>query len=1186
MNNGVLVTAAPHPFRIERHVLWMPEGLTIEEMLHIVQPDPMLILHAVAFIKGEVIPREFWPRMRPKEGVHIEFRVVPGGGGGGKSPLRIILTIAVFAAAFFIGPALGGVIFQNLPLIGGLPLGLPFGVASALSGAIGSAIISIAGRLLINAIAPIRPPKIDTLSGTTARDSPTLFIEGARNTARPFSPVPVVLGRHRMAPPFGAAPFTEIVGDKQFLRLLFVWGIGPLKIDIASLRIGQTPLTNFAGVETEHREGRPGDAPLTLYSDQVNQQNLSILLKQPVGFVKRTSNPNADELSIDLTFIRGLVEFDDRGKKVERSVAVEIEFRKVGDVTWLTPVFTVKTVPNSFVSGKTVTFTQKKAAAIRHGFRWAVATRGQYEIRVRRTTSDTTSSQIFDEVTWSALRAITDEDPIVSAVPVAKTALRIKATDQLNRIVDEFNGVVTTLGLDWNGATWVPDQEIQNPASLYRQVLQGNGIVEALPDTRLDLPTIQFWHDFNDTRGFKFNMVRDFTSSVWDALADVASAGRAAPSQVDGKWSVVIEQVQALPVSHITPRNSFDFRAEKSFIDPPDGWRIRFPNENEDFRQDERRVFRDGFSSSNAKKFEGLELPGVTDPDQIQRLGRFRIAQGLLTPERWTFQQDMEYLTYLRGDRVSITHDVLLVGLSSGRIKAVTVDGSNDVTDLTLDEPVTMQAGNSYGIVIRTIAGGEVTAQIVTNPGEQTLVVLTTPISNTGGQPTVAVDEIFGFGLLGQETDDASIIAIQPGTEFRASVVAVPYRPAMFDADTETLPPFDTNLTPLAVIPEPTVRSVVSDESVLVRGPGESLRTRIAVEFDPLDDPRLAEPSVEVQGRPTSTGEPFSSMELDLVTSNRVIISGVNDGDTLDLRLRFIIGGRLLPGPFANISAHTVVGKSTNPSGLIGLTISVFGGQVFLRWDESPELDVLFGGEVRFRHSALFTGATWPSSSSIGTTARARNLTAVLPLKPGTYLARVFDVSGNPSDAIASITTKQASVLEFANVDSLSEHTTFIGIKTGVVVDAGILKLVGTGLFDDIPDFDLVPDLDSLGGIVSTGTYDFAAGFDLVTVKRVRLTTRVSMVSINVLDLIDDRTDPMDDWEDFDGTTQAETNVVVFVRHTDDDPGGSPTFSAFERLDSAEFEARGFDFRAILTTKDPAFNVHVDTLGVDVEEVI
>ena len=115
------------------------------------------------------------------------------------------------------------------------------------------------------------------------------------------------------------------------------------------------------------------------------------------------------------------------------------------------------------------------------------------------------------------------------------------------------------------------------------------------------------------------------------------------------------------------------------------------------------------------------------------------------------------------------------------------------------------------------------------------------------------------------------------------------------------------------------------------------------------------------------------------------------------------------------------------------------------------------------------------------------------------------------------------------------------------------------------------------------GTYDFLAGFDLTTVKQVRLTTRITMASTNVDDLIDSRTTNIDTWESFDGGDQAVTDVRVEVRHTDDDPGGSPTWTAWERLDSAEFEARGFDFRAILTSGDPTFNVLVTDLGIGAE---
>ena len=96
-------------------------------------------------------------------------------------------------------------------------------------------------------------------------------------------------------------------------------------------------------------------------------------------------------------------------------------------------------------------------------------------------------------------------------------------------------------------------------------------------------------------------------------------------------------------------------------------------------------------------------MPGITNPDQVERMGRYRMAQGMQQPERFTFRQDMEFLTYQRGDRVKITHDVLLLGLASGRVKSVITDGSNNVTAITLDEKVEINSAEDYGISIRTL---------------------------------------------------------------------------------------------------------------------------------------------------------------------------------------------------------------------------------------------------------------------------------------------------------------------------------------------------------------------------------------------------------------------------------------------------------------------------------------------------
>lgn len=1153
----VQFTVAPHPLRVERDVRFCPEGQTIREMIEGAGVDPALRAYAVVFIGGQVVPEEWWGRVRPRAGAHVELRVVPTGGGGGKNPLRIILTLVVVAASAFLGPALGASIFgvsASTAVIG-----------SVTAGAIGKALIGLAGFVLTSVLIPSRPPKLPSLSGQANTDSPTLFIQGARNDVRPFAPVPAVLGRHRMSPPYAAQPYTEVVGDNQYVRLLFVWGAAPLGIDVSSFRIGETPLSSFEGVQIQHSSD---GSPLSLFSNNIQQEDLSIFLEQATSWETRTTERDADEISVDVTFPNGLVHFNDEGARSTRTATMEIEYRRVGTGTWLKPVYSATTVPPQWIVSDVISMTHNRTAAVRHGFRWPVSPRGQYEVRVRRVSADTTSSLIVDKFYWTALRTIINEDPVQSPVPLEKTAIRIKATDQLNGVVNTFSGIVTSIGPVWNGSTWT-NAQTRNPAGLARLVLQGPMNADPVPDSRLDLPSFQAFHVFCANQGFQFNMVRDFASTVWETLVDVCAAGRGMPTIVDGKWSIIIDQPQSVPVSHITPRNSFDFMIEKPFVTPPHAWRIRFPNELQDYRQDERRVYFDGYSEGTATRFESIELPGITHPDQVQRHGRYRARSALQQQERWSFSQDMEFLVYRRGDRVTVTHDVLLVGLASGRIKDFVVNGSNDITVLVFDEPVDMNSSESYGVVLRTIAGGIIFRQVNAIDGEGiTAVALLTAIPAIGGEPAVARGELFSFGLHGLERDDAQVVSIQPDADFRARVTCVPYRSVIYDVDAEEIPEFDSKLTPLVPVPTPKIRGVVTNETVLTLGPGESLQTRIAVDFDPIDDNRLDAPQLRVQGRPSGTNGPFYNMAVDETSESRVIVRGVQDGQTWDLRLRFEIAGRI-PGAWAYTYNNLVVGKSTPPDKLQNLTISTFGGQAFLRWDPPTTLDVEFGGYVLFRHSPAFTGATWGSSTSIGRAARARTLLATLPLKPGTYLARVVDSVGRYSTEVTSVTTKQASVHTFASVASIAEHSTFPGTKTDVIVDGLVLQI------DD----------DGSGMVLPSGRYDFTNTLDLTTVSRVRVTSHVEASVANVADTIDSRTDPIDLWDDFDGLNSGAGDVLVYVRHTDDDPGGTPEWSAWELLDSMELEARAFQFYAELISNDPAFNVLVTELGVEVEEL-
>jgi len=985
-DKSVRLVAAPNPFTTERVDLCLPAGLTLAEMIARVQPDPELIAHAHVYIDDWSIPRDRWHVVRPRPGRTVTVRVVPqGGGGGGKNPLRTVLSIAVIAASFAFGGPLGAAL--GISETAGASLGL---AAGALQAAVGGAIITAVGTLLVNAIAPPPRPKLGQISGAPTRDSPTLFITGSRNRANPFGVVPRPLGKHRMVPPLGALPYTEIVGEDQYLRMLFVWGYGPL--DITDLRIGETPLTSFSDVETETVQGFPNDPALTLFPNDVFEDTLSITLTQAAGWQVRTTQPNADEISVDMTFPQGLVQFDNQGNKVDRTVSISVESSPAGANTW--------------TSQGTITVTARRTSAIRRGLRWKV-TRGQYDVRLKRTTADASSSQIFDASVWTALRTIACEDPIKMS-SLAKTALRIKATDQLSGVIDTFNGIVHSILPDWDSTTqtWVT-RATSNPASLYREVLQGVANARPLPDSRLDLANLEDWHEKCAAAGREFNMVIDFASSVRETLGDIAAAGRAAPTVRDGKWGVVIDEKQTVPVQHFTPRNSWGFSARKLFVDLPHGFRVRFANRDQDWRQDERIVYDDGYDATNATRFEGLELPGITDPAQVWQDARFHIAVARLRPETYSFFADIEHIVCTRGDLIRVTHDVPLWGIASARVKQVLDDGTN-ATAVVLDERVIMEVGKSYSVRFRKSDGSTLLEAVDTAPGETDTLTFTNPIPLSMAP---AVDDLAMFGEAGSESVELIVKGIEPGPDLTARIVCVDAAPAVHQADAGPIPPFQSQITPPPGIATPAITDIRSDGTVLLREPDGSFQSRILVTILRPSALRDDVAAVEARFRVSGSAGAWIFIPPQPADAGEVSITPVEDGETYDFALRYvtIAGDR---GAWGATQTHSVAGKTAAPADVTGFSASQNGDVVNFRWNQVPDLD-LEGYEIRFGP----VGGTFADATPLTEVTRGTAITnAQVP--PGTWTFHIvaIDTSGNrslnPTTATATIAATFDIILE------------------------------------------------------------------------------------------------------------------------------------------------------------------------------
>jgi hypothetical protein len=272
-----------------------------------------------------------------------------------------------------------------------------------------------------------------------------------------------------------------------------------------------------------------------------------------------------------------------------------------------------------------------------------------------------------------------------------------------------------------------------------------------------------------------------------------------------------------------------------------------------------------------------------------------------------------------------------------------------------------------------------------------------------------------------------------------------------------------------------------------------------------------------------------------------------------------------------------------------GLRLQAISSLAVLGWTAITDLDVVIGGSIEVRHSPLTSGATWENSTSIADRLSGRETMALVPLKTGTYLVKAVDSSGTLSAAAAAVSTDAATVITYTDATTpIQEDPTFPGTKTNCGVNGSVLELTGSTLWDDIAvNIDSVTDLlDGLGGQATAGTYVFNTTVDLTTVKRVQLRSHVKITLVTAGDLIDTRTQSIDDWLDVDGSTGARGDVIVYARTTPDNPGGAPVWSAWFRCDVAEVSARGIQFKAEMSVEDKSFNIQINELRATVKEVL
>lgn len=994
----------PHPFRMEHVPALAPAGSTIAQAVAATGLPPMLGGFIRVWVGDWEVPRELWATARPKPGIVVFIRVFPHKGGGGKNPLATVLSLAVM----FVAPTFGPMIGEAMGLS---TTALFAGSSMSMASLVGGMVFSLVANMAISALVGTPTPAQEANNFNSGQaTAPTYAITGTSNRFAPYASIPRVLGKRRIYPLMAARPYTESQGNDRYVRLLLLAGYGPLSI--SDIRIGETPISAFAGVEVEVNEGGPpgwgGNDPITLYTQAIREDQLSVSLTSALGWQLRQTRELTAEISLDISFPSGLIHYDMQGVRYPGGVNIEVQYRKVGDVTWLTPTWLNNTDPGMEVNGTMYVLETTQSSVLR-SVRWYTGVAATYEVQVRRTTGDG-GDHTVDTTVWSALRSIQTQTPIRQP-QVCTIAIRIKASEQLNGIPDTINCIAEAWHPVWSGSAW-SWQKTRNPAWCALDLLRRRGADTLIADSRIDLAGYLAFAaacDATPPNGaapyWSYDGVLD-GGSIWGAVKDVLAHGRATRTMKDGKHSVVMDASQTVPVQHISPRNSWNYSGAKKFLDLPHALHVKFINAERGYVEDICTVYADAYTEATATRFETVEYYGCTRSDQAWRIGRYLHAVGALRPEDHTIYLDIESLRCTLGDLVRFSHDVILVGLISGRLLGTTSSGGY-TTALAIDSPVEMAAGKTYAVRCRKSDGTSVLMGVNTAFGEQTTLTLASPIVDALAP---AAGDLFQFGESGLESMPAIVKRIERGPDLTAKLTLVDAAPGVWTADSGSIPAFSSWITsgvsPRNQAPDAPVIVLRSDATCILRLGDGTLQDRIGVTIAAPAAGGVTVASFDLRWRETGA-QAWSGIQPVPDAGTTGWIAPVVMGQAYDVQVRAIsIYG--VPGDWTQAPPHTVIGKSAPPSAMPWATLS---GDV-LRWGETGELD-LAGAVWRWQPGS---NTSWGDAIALhdGLVQSPYTLTN-RPIGQVTFLGKWLDVVGNESDAAVSIVTDYGDLL-LANV--------------------------------------------------------------------------------------------------------------------------------------------------------------------------
>lgn len=630
-------------------------------------------LPTVLEINGEPLLRRHWSRKKIAANDNVRFVSYPLGGRGSAGK-QILGLVALVAVAAFAGP-LGGA------LAGGLGL---TGTTATIVGGLATAAIGLGGALLVNALTAPKPGGTNSPTATTDQ---IYSIQAQGNVAKLGQPLPVWYGRLKNYPDLAATPWSEFVGNDQYLNILLSVSMGSMEYE--QLLISDTPFWNptdgvsaaFSSATVEFYE--PGDQ-VTLFPINVSQSDEVSGQQLPHGtgitgahgttpgdwlgpFVASPAGETSYQLAVDYAFPSGCFQVDDQGNTTPLSVSLRIERQAVNDAGSPTGDWEI-------AYEGTKTFSSR--SPIRDSILFGVP-EGRYQIRFRRNDGVPADNKGASEVIWASLRAYLRGDntfPDVSTI-----AIRIKATETTQGSY-KFGCIATRKLLVWNADTSAfVLQATRSPMWAALDIASNSQYGAGIASSKTDFNTFVNHAAGCAARGDTFDYVFQAAVSVPEAIDKALTVTRSRHCWLGDTLSVVRDEWTDVPSMLLTDREIVRDSTQVTFTmlgeEDPDAVVIEYVDEGTwTLQQVQYPPNSETFTASNP---DTKRLDGIVNRDQAFREAAFYYLQSIYRRENVQIGSEYEGRAITFGQTLRVSSEL---PQNYGQNGAITSVNSNTLT--------------------------------------------------------------------------------------------------------------------------------------------------------------------------------------------------------------------------------------------------------------------------------------------------------------------------------------------------------------------------------------------------------------------------------------------------------------------------------------------------------------------------